>query len=104
MDREEIFEFLQAHVTHGSITTYRELSLLSYGHTQGARAIGSMLRALAAHDPSRSTWTNRVIASNGNTSVPGQFAQLIDEGVAVRNGRVWIDQANLVHHQVPASV
>jgi len=81
MNREEVLEILQSHVRRGAVTTYRELSLFFYGDTQGTRAVGSALRALVAHDPDMTAWTNRVVASDGAAAVPGQLAQLADEQV-----------------------
>lgn len=98
MSQGEILEFLQTRVGRGVVTTYRELSLFAYGHTQGAQAVGSMLRAIVARDADASIWTNRVVAIDGSARVAGQLEQLIDEQVPVRNGRVSVDEADFVLH------
>ena len=73
----------------GEIVTYGEVAA-EVGKPGAARAVGSTLRRYGSHVP----WW-RVVAANGRL-VPGgeqrQMKQLKAEGVAVRDGRVVMNQ------------
>lgn len=61
----ELLNLLKRSVTKGTITAYGELSLMFYGHSGGALAIGTLLKIEANTEPRNIKLTNRVIKSNG---------------------------------------
>ena len=89
---ESVAEAVSAQVPRGRVTTYAEVSRWAKGHSGAARAVGTMLKAWAAHD--KDSVTHRVIKADGTTvpARPGQPSQatlLKREGVPFSaNGRV----------------
>lgn len=85
----DLLNYLQGNVQAGTVTTYKRLSEYFYGHPGATQAIISMLKAAVANDLSNSLWTNRVVGADGKVvDVNGQKAQLLKEGVVMRDNKI----------------